>query len=216
MTTRAVIDNDIVLKGACYRLLDRMIEAIPCDIGEAGVLGATRFVIMARLSKAHLAGDPKQCIQHVESFLAKAVVLEPSPAEINMAAAIELAAQQANLMLDVGESQLFAILVERSIPWLATGDKRAIRGVETLLGRLPALAKLAGTVICLEQLVKKTMAKFDAKTLKGMICAEIEVDRTLTICFGCTEIGGSEETWLRGLDSYINDLRKGAGKVLSP
>jgi hypothetical protein len=211
----AAIDNDIVLKGACYRLLDRMIEAIPCDIGEAGVLGAARFVVMARLRKAQLAGDPKQCIQHLESFLAKAIVLEPSPAETKTAAAIEFAAQQANLMLDVGESQLCAILVERNIPWLATGDKRAIRAVETLSGKLAALAKLAGKVICLEQLIKRTMTKFDAEALKGVICAEVEVDRTLTICFGCTEINGSEETWLQALESYINDLRKGAGKVLS-
>ena len=69
-----------------------------------------------------------------------------------MAADLEFRAQTTGLDLDVGESQLCAVLVMRMVPMLLTGDKRAISAIEHLFDLEPRIGWIAGRVYCLEQL----------------------------------------------------------------
>ncbi len=56
--------------------------------------------------------------------------MEPTDREVAFATNLELTAQRAGLQLDVGESQLVAIVIERAIATFDTGDKRAIVSLE--------------------------------------------------------------------------------------
>jgi hypothetical protein len=133
-----------------------------------------------------------------------------------MAADFELAAQRAGLSFDVGESQLCAILICRLTPMLLTGDKRAIQALEELLDSEDRLSSLCGKVRCLEQLVLDVLrAGTNPDTLRGMICAEIDIDKTLTICFSCHSQDGPRQDYVDGLQSYVADLRQRAIRVLS-
>jgi len=210
----AAIDNDILLKGACYGLLDELVAAIPTAPNDSGVLGAARFVIRSRIAAATLSRDQKEIMAMLETFLGKAVVLEPNLDETKFAAEIEFVAQRNNLALDSGESQLCAIVISRMIPWLITGDKRAIRALEKMLEYLPALAKLTGKLICLEQLIARGTSSLGAAKIRDAICKEPAVDRALSICFECSNSHSHPDSWLQGLQSYIGDLRKNAERIL--
>ncbi|MCI0613011.1 hypothetical protein L0244_08475 [bacterium] len=182
----AVVDNDIVFKGSCYQLLDDIIPEVHTE--RVGVLGATRYVVSKKIRKAHLSGNVQSAIECFENFIKKASELEPTIAEQNLAAELEFTAQKLGLSFDTGESQLSAIVITRQIPLLLTGDKRAIRSLEQMIESLQILSDLCGKIKCLEQLFVAAVQRGDIQTFRSSICAESNLDKTLTICFGCSSI----------------------------
>jgi hypothetical protein len=210
---RAVADNDILLKGACYGLLPTLTATVPGD-GPVGILGTSKFVVPKQIIRARLHGDPAVASAHFAVFLAANEVIEPSAAEQQLAALLEAAAQEIALNLDTGESQLVAVLVSRCLPWLLTGDKRAIVSIEALLGRETRLIAVAGKIRCLEQLVLDAL-KTMGSAMRDAICAEPFVDKTLSICFGCSSPDPDPAEALEGLTSYIADLRRNALRALA-
>jgi hypothetical protein len=210
----AAIDNDILFKGLCYGLLRDFIAVIPSSIERVGILGAARFVITAKLRRARPSRDLGDLLRCLESFFGKAMILEPTNAEAKMAAEIEFAAQERNVGLDVGESQLCAIAISRNIPWIVTGDKRAVRALGVLVSQLPVLSNLIGRFICLEQLALALLVAGDAVRVRERVCGDVEVDRSLAICFSCLDCSARPEGWAEGLRSYIEDLRKSAANML--
>lgn len=212
---RAVADNDILLKGACYGLLPTLMATVSGE-GPVGILGSSRFVVPKQIARARLRGDPAIAGTHFAAFLAANEVVEPSAAEQRMAALLEAAAQELALNLDTGESQLVAILVSRCLGWLLTGDKRAIVSIEALLKRETQLMAVAGKVRCLEQLVFAALTIAGWDQIRRAICGEANVDRTLSICFSCSsgdQASGVDAS--TGLASYIADLRTKAPQVLA-
>ena len=153
--------------------------------------------------------------RNLHEFAAAAEVLEPSEEESQLAARLEEAALEATLQLDVGESQLCAIVVSRNIPILCTGDKRGIRAIERLSLTFAELACLAGRVLPLECLILRMLAILQYIELRGTICASRGTDRAIEICFQCHQGEGEEQEAIAGLESYINNIAKDAAKVLS-
>jgi hypothetical protein len=210
---RAVVDNDILLKGSCYGLLKMLTSTATAD-DSVGILGASKFLVPKKIKKTPLRRDPAIAEAHFAAFLAENEVLEPSADEQHLAATLEAAAQQMGLNLDAGESQLVAILVSRQLGWLLTGDKRAVASIEILFEADARLSVVTGKIRCLEQLVWGALTIGNAEQMRDAICAEPSVDKTLSICFCC----GSPEAHsdpLEGLSSYIADLRTRAGRVLA-
>jgi hypothetical protein len=209
---KGVVDNDVLLKGSCYGLLGQYADAIP-GVGPIGFLGAARFVLGKRIHRLSLRGNPTVVQQRLLDFLAAHQQLEPTTSEQSLAAKLESAAQKMLLNLDSGESQLISVLLLRTIPFLVTGDKRAIIAIEQLLTCDSRLGGITGKIVCLERLLQTTMANVDEGMVRTLICAEPDVDKTLTICFGCSS--GSDVAVDEGLNSYISDLRRNAPTVLA-
>lgn len=213
---KAAIDNDILFKAACYGLLSQLIGTTCSETEVVGVLGSARFVVGKKIEKGNLQRDRAAALAIFFEFLKRSEALEPTPNEQNMAADLELTAQRLGINLDSGESQLCAMLVYRVLPLLLTGDKRAIKVMERLMSADNRLVALCGKVRCLEQLVYDALTKGDDVTFRTAICAEPEVDKTLAICFSCTNQTAMRPGILEGLQSYIRSLRLDANRVLSP
>jgi hypothetical protein len=207
-------DNDIVIKAVAYRLtLDFWPgHGITLTIG---LLGTSRYVIPQRLKRAGLA-DCAAALAEFNSLLAVAHTFEPSETEVAMAADIEAAAQAAGLPLDNGESLLSVLVIERGVPVLETGDKRAISTLEQLRG-VVGLERLDGRLRCLEQVIWRVVGSpQEVVRVATAICREREIDRALAICFQCHLPGEVAQTAvLDGLRSYIEDLRKHAPRLLA-
>jgi len=212
---KAVVDSDIIFKGACYGLLDEFLSPVCAAGAPFGVLGAARFVVSKKIIKTNPKKGVTAALRFLGDFLERAAVVEPTEAEQTMAAELELAAQRAGLSFDAGESQLCAVLIYRLTPLLLTGDKRAIQAIEELLDSQDRLATVCGKIKCLEQLVLDLLTVgTNPDALRDMICAEIEIDKTLAICFSCHREDASNQDYAEGLQSYIADLRKRAVRVL--
>jgi hypothetical protein len=211
---KVLIDNDILLKGACYGLLNEF-AASTCGTAEhAGILGAARFVVSKRIQRRPPNKGAEAAMAALISFLGRSVEIEPNESERIMAGEFELAALRRGVSLDAGESQLCAVLVSRFVPYLLTGDKRAIRAIEELLDFDGRLSALCGKLRCLEQLVLDALSAGNSDALRASICSEPGVDKTLTICLACHS-GGDSRNHSEALTSYIEELRSQAARILS-
>jgi hypothetical protein len=209
----AVFDNDIISKGACYRLLPQLASAV-CPIEQIGILGAARFVVTKKIKRRAIRGDKDSVLEGLAQFFEKVQEIEPSPDELQLAADLESAAQKANLNLDAGESQLCAILVTRLIAIFVTGDKRAIESIEQLIDLRSGLAAVNGKIRCLEQLFVHLLAQDGEAAVRDAVCAEPEVDKAIAICFSCSSPEVSPSVHLEALQSYISALKAVAPRAL--
>ncbi len=212
---KAAVDTDILFKGASYGLLFDLISAIPSHVSDTGVLGAAPFVVRAKLRNAKLNRGPETAIGLLEELVRCAAMLEPTTEEARFAAELEFAAQRANVNLDEGESQVCAIVIGRALSWLVTGDKRAVKALEQLLGDRGELTELAGKVLCLEQLFLRLIGMDNAAAIRDAVCGEPGVDHALAVCFSCNSPEVGPDSWSDGLQSYIANLRDAAKTVLA-
>jgi hypothetical protein len=205
-------DNDVLIKGAAYRILDSIPDVLG---GPVGVLGAARYVVPDAIDRHQGLQDRNGASASWHSFLAAAVLLEPSSEEVELATAIETAAAEGGLPFDTGESQLCAIAICRSGILVVTGDKRAISAMERLQHVLECLRELAGRVACLEQLIQGLCDRFGIDEVREVVCSEPGVDRSLTVCFSCSsqqDVGVIDGA---GLESYVAAVREAAPSMLA-
>lgn len=210
MSERVLLDNDVVLKAASYALADETVAATTMAHTPPAMLGVGRFVIRNRLSRASNIADVPRATKAFAQILAAMTFVEPDDSEVAAAADLEAEAIRQDLELDGGESQLLAILANRSCSLLVTGDKRAIAAMSIV-----AVASASGRVACLEQLIAHILVTTGSPFVQPRICAEPNVDRAITSCFACS----SRETpdvanVLEGLASYIAHLDRSAPGVL--
>jgi hypothetical protein len=212
---KAAIDNDVLLKCACYDLLSEMCEAIPSGPEGVGALGAARFVIRDAIRKVGIRIGATEVVERLGSFLSSVEVIEPSSDEVRLAAELEYLAQRELLPLDPGESQLCAVVVTRFVPVMITGDKRAIKSLEVLLEKNTRLRSLARKVLCMEQLVARMVRAGGEGCIRKKICAEPVVDKALSLSFSCSSLTIAAGSCAEGLISYVRNLRGDAGNVLA-
>ncbi|WP_242415204.1 hypothetical protein [Sphingomonas panni] len=204
-----LLDNDVVLKAACYALALETLAATTSGDTVPGMLGVGRFVIRRRVERATNLVDRDQARASLERMIAAVEVFEPTEDELALAADLEAEASRHGLELDGGESQLLAIVVKRNLHCLLTGDKRAISAMAAV-----AMALAAGRVLCFEQLMARIVAAVGLDAVRPRVCAEPRVDRALTVCFGCARDAVSHADVVDGLASYIDHIERGAPGVL--
>jgi hypothetical protein len=209
-----LIDNDVLIKCACYDLLNQISVSNDQD-GDVGILGAAPFVVRNHLKRRGVIKDRVSAQRRFEAYLETALVLEPTEGELAFASTVEEMAMLLGLDMDFGESQLCAIAIFRISPLLLTGDKRAVAAAESLLGQLEAFSSLEGRIVCLEQIVMGVASRIGLLTTRTMICAEPGLDKSLSICFQCTACGDElANLSAEGLLSYISALRNAAPRLL--
>jgi hypothetical protein len=213
MTLDLLVDNDVIIKCACYSLLDEL-QHPARRAGAIGVLGAARFVVRGYLERRGRIVDRQAAMDRFNIFLPSVIQLEPTSDELALASLIEEAAVLAGVDLDGGESQLCAIAVYRASPVLLTGDKRAVSGAEVVLGDVAILSSLRGRLVCLEQAIAGIVERLGLAATRSVICAEPSVDRSLSICFECRNPNPRLESARDGLSSYVNHLRREAPTLL--
>ena len=213
-------DNDILLKGTWYGLLRQFLAAVPATPGQTLILGQARFVVrdaIKRLARRKGIPGASEAQSAFERILPELEVVEPTDAETLLAARLERASQELHLPIDPGESLLCAVALSRNLTGIATGDKRAIRGLEILASTHMELKGLQGKVVCLEQLLVRVLAQHDSSEIRKAICSRADVDSTLAICLCCTNpTPPAPSEWTAGLESYIHDLRTAAPTLLAP
>ena len=212
MAERVLLDNDVVLKVACYALADETLAVTTIDDIPPAMLGVGRFVVRNRLARASNISDPARATAAFDRMLAAMTLVEPDGAEMAAAADLEAEAIRRDLELDGGESQLLAILANRACSLLVTGDKRAIAAMAIV-----AAAQAGSRVACLEQLIAHVVAVNGTAIVQPRICAEPNADRAITNCFACSSAAAPDDAEvMAGLASYVGHLDRSAPGVLIP
>lgn len=208
-----LIDNDVLIKSACYSILDQL-RGSSDQHQDVAILGAAKFVVGKYLERRGLIKDRAAAQRRFQDYLSTVSILEPTIEEVKLASAIEETAMLLGLELDSGESQLCAIAVLRHPALVLTGDKRAIASAEILTQSVSQLASLAGRLVCFEQAIMGVVERIGLDTTRVRICAEATIDKSLSICFECHAMAESRPIDLTGLLSYIRDVRRRAPVLL--
>lgn len=208
---KVLVDNDVLLKLSCYGLQAELGIFLSDRRAQAEVLSVAAFVLPRYLNQSQGIGSKGRARENLQSLLAVCRQIEPSEEEVAVATELEERAQLLGLQLDVGESQLVAVLISREDTLMITGDKRAIGA----MGRLGLASEVPARVGCLEQLMLCFVVGERALQVRSAICQEPLVDKSLAICFSCLNSAVAIEAITEGLQSYIGAVRRVAHGVLA-
>lgn len=210
----SLMDNDVLHKVTAYGLFANVLAMPRLDKEVYGALGTAKFVVGKKLKKRPPSRGADLALAELTSALGMLKEIEPTPEEVKAAANMERQAQLENLEFDAGESLLCAVLLTRHLDHLLTGDKRAIRAVETLNVTGLYSGTFKSKMICLEQLFYWLVNNNEVNKIRGSVCADRAVDNALTSCFSCYSPEVPNDACIEGLKSYIQNLKQIAPTVL--
>ncbi len=116
--------------------------------------------------------------------------------------------------IDVGEVQLFAYALEHATATVFTGDKTAIRALVQATSLQDITAALSGRIATVEMVLLGLASQVGVAALRDANAAQGgTVDTALRlVCSGSSD----DDSFRAALDSYVRDLRRESGALLSP
>jgi hypothetical protein len=193
-------DNDILFKLAHCDLFDEFLAYIQLPVKSIAILHTCIFK-MRKTLRSH-----PEVLARLERFCQLVTIIADDEVNIDVLEAImETGA-------DSGEAILAAKVAMTPGAYLVTGDKRAVRALNTMADG-PIKSALAGRVLCFEELVIGLVHNSDFSELSTKLIAGSACDGVLRNAFGP---GRTEEHALACLYSYADELRTACPTLLTP
>ena len=182
-------DNDIVFELARSNLLGEFLTIVNCPPNQIWVLPTLFHVARKRLK------DDSAAQAALEAF-------RPNVLSIPAASAGAIVLFDG---LDVGEQQMFAVLVDHGgTTELVTGDKRALSAVASIASNAsPVATAIANRVYCLELLMLRLIRQHGFALVNSRVTAGTSKNVAIEVCFGAHRTQAEAEAYLKG---YLNEL----------
>ncbi len=213
--TNVAVDTDAVHKLLVYGLIDEAKVALGSTLPQFHCLGASKYVVRRLITDGNFHKSREDLESEFKRVLSCITLIEPTAEEVELAARLESIAQQSGNSLDVGESQLCAVLATRHLDLIVTGDKRAIVAAENLYQIDSEYSFLSSKFASIEQVFLNMIKIHDLEKLKSSVCLESGIDKSLSTCFSCTSKIINSDSTIEGLKSYVNNLKSRAASVLN-
>lgn len=206
-----LVDNDIVLKLCQINHIHHLADCLGGVDNTLYILGSLRFVLGPLIAQQADKGVQAS----FQDFLASVEPLEPSDAEASLAARLAEAAMRSGHAVDGGESLLFAVALTR-FARIATGDKRAVKGLAAIASDEPGYNALKGSIVTLEWIISALVARYGFEGVRAAVCAVPSVDCTLSICFRCQGNICTQSDVTDALGSYQRSLSQETAGFVVP
>lgn len=213
MSDGAVVDTDVLLKVAAYRLGTEFV-AVLMPSGTPAALGLTHLIAGRQLARKRGLRNTAEAATELDTLLGMLGRLEPVEEEVELAADLASVAQARGLPLDTGEAQLTAIIVSRGLPLLVTGDKRALGALAGVVADAPIRDVLVGRLACFEQVIGSVAGLIGEGELRTKICAEPDVDGSMRLACSCGRNQWDKAQFGEACNSFIGAVRAQAGDLL--
>ena len=112
--------------------------------------------------------------------------------------------------IDEGEALMFALMTERDVYILASGDKQAMRTLATTPELADIRSSVAGRVVCLEAVIRLLVRQLGARRTATAFTPLRNSNTTLRVVFSLGEKTPKAQC-LAALRSYLNDLKNDVG-----
>jgi len=210
MNYKASVDADVIIKLSVVDCFGECIEALGVSAHECATLRSMTF--SAGLSKPHVRerkAGPGAPAARLHALLRNIPKIDNiSRQEERLAAAFVTASQARGLAVDAGEAILMAVSISRQIPYLMTGDKRAIRSLPALEKDVGDLAFLRGRIVPLELALLGAVRKSGLPGLQRRLSAgqscDVVLARTLSVA------AGNQKVFEATLEEEVQRLRRSA------
>jgi hypothetical protein len=194
-------DNDVIHKLAACDLAAEALAALGLGFGDVRVLPTAKhkFGLTKNQAKAEQRYGP-EVLARIRDLLGRVSEIDVVPPVHELEVLVETEG------IDTGEAILFASAACLGGAMLATGDKRSLRALASSAACRGIAGRIAGRVICLEQIIYKVIGHLGFPRAKEKIVPARGCDTALRAAFGSGE-AATEENVLAGLESYIAELR---------
>ncbi len=203
MTGSAYIDNDIFLKLVASDILEKALQAIGLLPQNVAVLERAKYVF--RKTKRYPDAVINSAIEKLNQFPKVAADAEgESEVFFRLHQTFEI---------DVGEAILISRTYSHDDCLLITGDKRCLQALKNNPALQDIHANLQGRVICLEQIVKKTIETQGFSYVRQQSKFLASYDKALQIAFGYS-LNNDRVQVVANLNSYIEELQRNSDNLL--
>lgn len=160
-TIRLLFDADILIKLSVLDCFKDAIEALGFKQAECATMRSmTRSAgVDNQVVREERAGVGKPARRLFTTLRAIPTIDSMSETERQLAVRIIAAAQSSQLYVDGGEALLFSVSISRGLPYVTTGDKKAIMSLPQLSEAVAEIAQLKGLLMPLEFLLMKLLEK---------------------------------------------------------
>lgn len=172
-----LVDADILIKLAVFDCFTECLRTLGYSIEHCVTLQSMAFSagLRKRAVREKKAGSGQAAERLLKLLQAIPTIDKLTPDEQGLAAVIGQQSQLLNLSIDGGEAMLLSIAVHRGLPYLVTGDKRAVRSLPRLANVVASIQELRKRVVCLERLLlnlvrDKTFNALEARLIAGAHC----------------------------------------------
>jgi hypothetical protein len=192
------IDNDIIL-------LNETLGAWEIKRSDIRVLASARFSMNTSNRRKKYGQDT---VNRAIDFVTTCNTIPSQDTE-----EYRLLLSQSTNGMDMGEAILISSLIQENATLLLTGDKRCLNCLATTESLTLIHKKMQGRVICLEQLIHKTIGTLEFEIVLERILPVRDIDTALKSAFG----SGNRCQYQAVLDNlmcYVEDLQTTSGGIL--
>lgn len=207
---RLLVDADVLIKLSVLDCFLECIRVLGYALGDCATLKSMTFSAglnnrAVRERKAGVGAPGQRLLKTLQTVPTLDIL---SGTERALSAQIGQVSQRCGLSIDGGEALLVSICIERGLPYLTTGDKKAIRSLPALSRQLPITSKLRGRLMPLEYLLLRLIRKEGLPPLYSRLVAGMSCDATVRNIL--LAAGQSQSLFEAGLESKLGSLRQDA------
>jgi hypothetical protein len=169
---RLLLDADVLIKLSVLDCFTECITALGYTLPECATMRSmTRSAgVDNQIVRERRAGGPGKPARRLFKTLSTIPTIDKmTDAEKLLSAAISAAAQTHGLAFDGGEAMLASVAIHRGLPFVTTGDKKAIASLPVLAHHLAEVAQLRGRLLPLEYLLLKAVQSMGLAALHARI-----------------------------------------------
>lgn len=214
-TPRLLLDADILVKLSVLDCFADAIAALGLKVTECATMRSmTRSAgVDNQIVREKRAGVGKPARRLFATLRAVPTIDVMTAQEKALSARIVAAALEHQLPVDGGEALLFSVSICRCLPYVTTGDKKAIFSLPQLATTVPEIAQLKGLLLPLEYLLLKLLEKHDFATLLPRLTAGCSCDMGLSVLLECA--GGDAAAFEAALTEKVRAASQRALGYLS-
>lgn len=204
---KVFLDVDALHKLGSYDALDAFLVLLQANPADIRVPGTARF-------KLRLADAASATKRHGPQLAARLTAFLSIVSQITEGLTDTEKKELADIPgLDPGELLLVAMACREDDALIVTGDKNALRTLSSDPRCARHAAKLAGRIMCLEQVLFDLMSRHGFDWLWSRVQASPGADRGVSMVVA-PGMGASESSARDGFKSVINHLRAETGSLL--
>lgn len=169
---RLLLDADVLIKLSVLDCFTECITALGYTISECATMRSmTRSagVDNQAVRERRVGGPGKPARRLFKTLSTIPTIDKMTDAEKLLSAEISATAQTHGLAFDGGEAMLASVAVHRGLPFVTTGDKKAIASLPVLAQHVTEVARLRGKLLPLEYLLLKAVQSLGLAALRARI-----------------------------------------------
>lgn len=208
---RLLFDADVLIKLSVLDCFSECIAALGYKLADCATM---RSMVRSagldnQVTREQRAGGPGKPARRLFKTLSSIPTIDKmTEPEKLLATSIIAAAQKHGLAFDGGEALLVSVCIHRGLPYVTTGDKKAIGSLPTLAMHVGEVAKLQGKLLPLEYLLLKAIQANGLAVLHARIDAGKGCD--FSVCSVVEAAGGDQTHFEAALVQKLSAIHKRA------